>query len=379
MYLFDKIDIIERNNMSRISIYVIKEISSSFLFIFSLITMVIWLSQALRNLEILSNDSVTIASYVFYTILLIPKLSMITIPISIFLAIILTLNKFRLDSELIIFGSTGNSNRDILLKPLTIIGIFFFLIILFLSVYLVPKSSAEIRSKISEIRSSSVNISILKEKRFITPDNNLTVFFKRINGQEIHGLLLHDRSEKNNIKTYVAKKGFLDNKNGNNSIYLYDGTMQIYNEEQYKISEIDFDKYSIDLKIFDKVENKFFYPDERSSTELIKKISSETSNREEFGVLHNRFIKALYIFSLVFLPLVIFKIIKKPDDRSGIIISIIITIGIAIKFFEITMESFLVTYNNLVIINYFLPVIIFIFIISFLYKDIHSIKVKIRN
>ena len=379
MYLLQNIDIIERNNMSRISIYVIKEISSSFLFIFSLITMVIWLSQALRNLEILSNDSVTIASYVFYTILLIPKLSMITIPISIFLAIILTLNKFRLDSELIIFGSTGNSNRDILLKPLTIIGIFFFLIILFLSVYLVPKSSAEIRSKISEIRSSSVNISILKEKRFITPDNNLTVFFKRINGQEIHGLLLHDRSEKNNIKTYVAKKGFLDNKNGNNSIYLYDGTMQIYNEEQYKISEIDFDKYSIDLKIFDKVENKFFYPDERSSTELIKKISSETSNREEFGVLHNRFIKALYIFSLVFLPLVIFKIIKKPDDRSGIIISIIITIGIAIKFFEITMESFLVTYNNLVIINYFLPVIIFIFIISFLYKDIHSIKVKIRN
>ena len=69
--------------MSRISIYVIKEISSSFLFIFSLITIVVWLSQALRNVELLSNDSVTIASYIFYTILLIPKLSMITIPISI--------------------------------------------------------------------------------------------------------------------------------------------------------------------------------------------------------------------------------------------------------------------------------------------------------
>ena len=365
--------------MSRISIYVIKEISSSFLFIFSLITMVIWLSQALRNLEILSNDSVTIASYIFYTILLIPKLSMITIPISIFLAIILTLNKFRLDSELIIFGSTGNSNRDILLKPLTIIGIFFFLVILLLSVYLVPRSSAEIRNKISEIRSSSVNISILKEKRFITPDNNLTVFFKKIDDQEIYGLLLHDRSEKNNVKTYVAKKGFLDNKDGNNSIYLYDGTMQIYNKKQYKISEIDFDEYSIDLKIFDKIENKFFYPDEQSSIELIRKISNQTNNREEFGVLHNRFINALYIFSLVFLPLIIFKIIKKPDDKSGTIISIIITIGITIKFFEISMESFLVTYNNLVIFNYFLPIVIFISILSFLYININLIKEKIRK
>ena len=108
--------------MSRISIYVIKEISSSFLFIFSLITIVVWLSQALRNLELLSNESVTILSYAFYTILLLPKLSMITIPISIFLAIILALNKLRLDSELIIFSSTGNSNIDILLKPLLLIG-----------------------------------------------------------------------------------------------------------------------------------------------------------------------------------------------------------------------------------------------------------------
>ena len=49
----------------------IKEISSSFLFIFSLLTLVVWLSQALKNLELLSNDSVTISSYTFFSLLLI--------------------------------------------------------------------------------------------------------------------------------------------------------------------------------------------------------------------------------------------------------------------------------------------------------------------
>ncbi|MDC3263528.1 LptF/LptG family permease, partial [Pelagibacterales bacterium] len=310
--------------MSRISIYVIKEISSSFLFIFSLLTLVIWLSQALKNLELLANASVTISSYTFFSILLIPKLSMMIIPISIFLAIILTLNKLRLDSELIIFGSTGNSNRDILLKPLFIIGLFFFFIILFLSVYLVPKSSAEIRLQITEIRSSSISSSILKEKRFITPDRNLTVFFKKIDDQDIYGLLLHDRSEKNNIKTYIAKRGFFDNRNDNNSIYLYDGTMQIYDEEQNKMSEIEFDSYSINLNNFDKVEKNYFYADERSSLSLMKKILSFEYNNKEFGVFHNRLTRALYIFSLIFLPLIIFKLIKKPDDNAGLIISIII-------------------------------------------------------
>ena len=365
--------------MSRISIYVIKEISSSFLFIFSLITLVVWLSQALRNLDILSNDSISFVSYVFYIILLLPKLSMITIPVSIFLAIIFALNKLRLDSELIIFGSTGNSNRDILLKPLTLIGVFFFFVILFLSLYLEPKSSAEIRSKITEIRNSSISSSILKEKRFITPDNNLTVFFKNIEGQEVYGILLHDRSEINNIKTYVAKRGFLKNKNGNNLIVLYDGTMQVYNEEQYKISEIDFESYSIDLSIFDKVEKGFFYADENSTFELIRKIKSLKYSDEEFGVLHNRFVKAIYIFVLVFLPLIIFKIIKKPDDNSSLIISLIITFGIIIKFFEVSMESILINNNNMVVLNYLMPILLFIFIILFLFININNIKEKIKR
>ena len=365
--------------MSRISIYVIKEISSSFLFIFSLITIVVWLSQALRNLELLSNDNVTFLSYSFYTVLLIPKLSMITIPISIFLAIIFALNKLRMDSEMIIFGSTGNSNREVLLKPLTLISIFFFFIILFLSVYLVPLSSAEIRNKIVEIRSSSISASILKEKRFITPDENLTVFFKKIENEEIYGLLIHDRSIKNNIKTYVAKKGFLDNKNGNNSIILYDGTMQIYNQEEYKISEIDFDKYSIDLKTFNKVEKKFFYADEKSSIELINKILNKQNNNEEFAVLHNRFIKSLYVFCLIFLPLIIFKLIKKPDDNSRVIITAIIITGIGIKFFEITMESILVANNDLLIINYLSPIIILIFIISLLFTNKNFIQEKLSK
>ena len=363
--------------MSRISIYVIKEISSSFLFIFSLITLVVWLSQSLRNLELLSNDNVTIISYSFYTVLLIPKLSMITIPISIFIAVIFALNKLRLDSEMIIFGSTGNSNRDILLKPLILISTFFFFVILFLSVYLVPFSSAEIRSKIVEIRSSSISTSILKEKQFITPDENLTVFFKRIENEEIYGLLIHDRSVKNNIKTYVAKKGFLNNKNGNNLIVLYDGTMQIYNQEEYKMSEIDFDKYSIDLKAFDKTEKKFFYADEKSSVELINKILNKQNNNEEFAILHNRFIKSLYVFCLIFLPLIIFKFIKKPDDNSRFIISTIIIVGIGIKFFEITMESILVENNDLLIINYLSPIIILVFIISLLFTNANLINEKL--
>ena len=129
----------------------------------------------------------------------------------------------------------------------------------FLSIYLVPLCSAEIRERITEIRSSSINASILKEKRFITPDDNLTFFFKEIKGKDIYGLLIHDRSEKNNVKTYVAKKGYLENKNNNNLILLYDGTMQIYDDKQgkkYKTDEIALESLMQSLTIDDKLVKK---------------------------------------------------------------------------------------------------------------------------
>jgi hypothetical protein len=71
--------------------------------------------------------------------------------------------------------------------------------------------------------------------------------------------------------------------------------------------------------------------------------------------------------------------IKKPDDKSAIVISAIITIGILIKFYEITMESILMENNSIVAINYLSPIIIFLFIISFLFININLIKNKLKS
>ena len=155
--------------------------------------------------------------------------------------------------------------------------------------------------------------------------------------------------------------------------------MQTYNSKKNRIAEIDFKSYSIDLKSFDKTEKYFLYADEKSSFELLDKISNAKHNMEEYGVFHNRLVKALYIFSLVFLPLIIFKLIKKPDDKSAILISIIVTIGVLIKFYEITMESILMENNNMVAINYLSPIIIFIFIILFLFININFLKDKFKS
>ena len=71
--------------------------------------------------------------------------------------------------------------------------------------------------------------------------------------------------------------------------------------------------------------------------------------------------------------------IKKPDENSRNIIATIIITGIAIKFFEITMESILMENNGMLIINYFSPIIIIVAIISLLFININLIKEKLRK
>jgi hypothetical protein len=79
-----------------------------------------------------------------------------------------------------------------------------------------------------------------------------------------------------------------------------------------KISEIDFDSYSIDLKNFDRVENGFLYADEKTTFELFGKVYSKIHNNEEFGILHSRLIKASIYIQPSLLTSYYFKIIKNP-------------------------------------------------------------------
>ena len=77
--------------------------------------------------------------------------------------------------------------------------------------------------------------------------------------------------------------------------------------------------------------------------------------------------------------MLIFKVIKKPDDKSTLIISGIIILGICIKFFEITMENILIKNNDIVMINYLSPIIITLLIISFLFINLNFLQERIKK
>ena len=171
--------------MSRFTTYAIREISSSFLLLLILLSSILWLGQGLRHIELLTSENVSFVSYVSYIILLLPKILSITIPICLFLSVLFNINRLRNDSELIVLWAAGKSDLESLFKPVFLLAFLIYFFSIILSVYITPYSLNEIRHKIIDIRSSGVHSSILKEKKFISPVDNLTIFLQERVGNKI--------------------------------------------------------------------------------------------------------------------------------------------------------------------------------------------------
>ncbi len=368
--------------MSRFTTYAIKEISSSFLLLIILISSILWLGQGLRHIELLTTDNVSFASYISYILLLLPKILLITIPMCLFLSVLLNINRLRNDSELIILWASGRSDHESLLKPIFLFALLIYFFTTILSVYVTPLSLNEIRHKIIDIRSSGIHSSILKEKKFISPANTLTIFLQERNGNKIHGLLIHDIKDSDSPQTYIAENGEFISENNKKILRLYNGNIQIFERSENRISEIEFETYDLNLTPYNRQENPHIYSDELFTNQIISNLNGKQSSKfnkyekEQFAELHTRFANPLYIFSFALIPLIILKFSKKPGDKLFMPISVVSIIAFTFQIIQITTSNLLIEKSNIVFVVYILP-IFFLFVITIsIFLDSLEIKRK---
>ncbi len=362
--------------MSRFTTYAIKEISSSFLFLSILLSGILWLGQGLRHIDLLTTNNVSIETYISYIFMLLPKIILLTFPVCVFLSILFNLNRLRNDSELIILGTSGKSEKDILIKPIILFSITIYLLIMIFSLFITPYSLKEIRYKIIDIRSSGVHLSLLKEKKFISPTSNFTIFLEEKKNDEIFGLLIHDQSNPDTPQTYIAEKGRFINLNDNKFLRLFNGTIQIYSNTENRLSEVAFNTYDLNLLPHGKKESTHIYPDELSTGEIINNLKMKMlgeynkNEKEQFANLHSRIINPFYIFFYSLLPLLMIRFSARPDDSWTYPIITVSIIAFVVQILQITLSNLLIENNYIVYFNYLFPLSLIVCVIICLYQEI---------
>jgi lipopolysaccharide export system permease protein len=123
--------------MGSIDRYIFRTTLASFAVVLVSLTGVIWITQALRGIDLMTSQGQTILTFLGVTSLVIPALVLIISPIALMIAISHTLNKLATDSEIIVMNAAGFSPFR-LFRPFVYATIVVAALVAFIASYLAP-------------------------------------------------------------------------------------------------------------------------------------------------------------------------------------------------------------------------------------------------
>jgi lipopolysaccharide export system permease protein len=288
--------------MTLLERYILKIAFSAFAACLLALTGVIWITQALRELDLLTGKGQTLLIFLTVTGLSLPALINVIAPVALFMATIYTLNKLNGDSELIVMSAGGMAPQR-LLRPFIALAVFISLVVGMISLYLMPASFQELRLLFTRIRADFV-ATMAKEGQFISLENGITFHYRERSGDALLGIFMEDQRDKEKPIVYLAERGQTVEQNGQAYLVLEKGSVQRKDPNSRDSSIVAFERYAVDLAAFNQEGGEVVYkPRERSTTQLLFPDENEYLYQVQTGrfrtELHDRLSSWLYPLAMM--------------------------------------------------------------------------------
>ena len=177
--------------MRRFSTYIASHLFGPLLVVAFSFTGVVWLTQSLRFIDLIINKGLSFGLFLYMTVLLLPSLLTVILPISLFAAVLYTYNQLIVDREIVVLKATGLSNLRLALPALNLAGIVMVLCYA-INLYLMPLGFHEFKNIQFQVRNSFASL-LLREGVFNTPVDGLTIYVReRGKDGELRGILVHE-------------------------------------------------------------------------------------------------------------------------------------------------------------------------------------------
>lgn len=287
--------------MTLLERYILKIAFSAFAACVIALTGVIWITQALRELDLLTGKGQTLFIFLTVTGLSLPALISVISPVALFLATIYALNKLNGDSELIVMNAAGMRPMR-LMRPFLVLATFVCIVVGMITIYIMPASFQELRNLFSKIRADFV-ATMAKEGQFITLENGITFHYRERSGDALLGIFMEDRRVKDKVIVYLAERGQTVETNGQAYLVLEKGSVQRQQPNSRDSSIVAFERYAVDLSAFNDDEEIIYKPRERSTTQLLFPDKDELFYQYQEGrfraELHDRLSSWLYPLAMM--------------------------------------------------------------------------------
>jgi lipopolysaccharide export system permease protein len=319
------------HQMGSVGRYIFRTTLGAFVVVLVSVTILMWITQALRNVDLMTSQGQSLLAFVGITGLIIPLLVMIIAPFALMIAIAHVLTKLGNDSELIVMNSAGMPPWRVF-RPFLAVGVVVALLVAFMGFYLSPKCLQELRRWATNVRAEIVTSNV-QPGRFIVIDNKLTLHIRerRPNGQ-LAGIMVDDQRDPKERATIIAERGDILTTERGVFLLLSNGAVHRQEAGQRDPAIVKFKDYAFDLsRLSPEPTSVTFSVHERFTSELINPPPNDPAYRRNPGQfqseLHNRFLSPLY--PLAFL-VVTFAYLGAPrTTRQSRTLSLVSAMGLA--------------------------------------------------
>ncbi len=232
--------------MSRFDRYLLSQLLISFGFYALVLVAVYWINRAVGLFDQLIGDGQTALVFAEFSLLTLPNVIRLVLPIASFIAAVSITNRLMQESELVVIQATGFSAFR-LARPVALFGGIVLVMMLVLLNVLVPASRSSMVQRQAEI-SENVTARYLTPGQFTHPSPGVTLYLRDISQQgELLDLFLSDTRSPEESVTYTARRSLFVRGDTGPKLIMFQGIAQTLVRPDSRLSVTRFADFTFDL------------------------------------------------------------------------------------------------------------------------------------
>ena len=276
------------------------------------------LSTSLSQLDIIVSQRQSAFVFLEVTLLALPQLVNMILPIALLVAALVALNRLHTDQEIVVCFAGGMSRWRVI-APAMWLACGVAVIALFLNLWVQPAAARASREILFQVR-TDLAATLVREGEFTAPAPGLTVYAQSIDsGGLIHNLFIHQTKSDGGASTYIADEGRMAKRGGKPVLLMHRGSNQEFSKTGV-LNFLSFDDYVFDLSQFISGDELVHYkPSDRYLHELLfPDLTQDWEQKNRLKLLaegHARLSTPLY--NITFMAFALWAIIGGGFSRLG--------------------------------------------------------------
>ena len=232
--------------MAKFDKYLLSRLVVGFGFFALVLVLVYWINRAVVLFDQLIANGHSAMVFLEFSVLTLPDMMRIVLPIAAFAAAVFVANRLSGDSELVVVQSAGYSPFR-LARPVIVFGLLVGLMLSVLTHVLVPASLTQLAIRKAEVQDNATT-RLLREGTFLHPTRGITCYVREIGSDGVlQNMFLSDSRDEARQTTYTARQALLTGEGGALKLVMFDGKAQVLDTRTGRLSVTGFSDFVFDI------------------------------------------------------------------------------------------------------------------------------------